>query len=479
MQNLLVMKFGGTSMGTPESIRTVAAICREQSSRRSTVAVVSAMSKVTDLMLETMFHAERGDEAGFSENLRRLRQRHEEACAGLIPEEFQPEVRDRLESLLARFDRIVRGMAMLRERPPRALDEAVSLGESLSATLLAGYLESVGIPAAVVPGSEVIVTDPIHGNATPRMELTAFRAKEGLLPLLTGKIFPVVTGFCGATEDGHITTLGRGGSDFTATILAAGLDASEVWIWTDVDGIMSADPRVVPDAVVLPEITYSEAAELAYNGAKILHPRTLLPIAERNIPLWSKNTFNPSFPGTKIVNRTLNGDGARAVTSSKNVVLISVDPASASVNPNAVMARCLDAVARVNAEVLAFSSSSYRQSFCLLVRRDELADATRSIETALSLELNHGYIRPLDINDDVGLLAIVGEGMKGTPGLAGRIFTAISREMVNIIAISQGASELTIAIVVRREGVEKAAKAVHAECGLGARRESGLESAPL
>ncbi|MCZ2153889.1 MAG: aspartate kinase [Bryobacterales bacterium] len=467
MQNLLVMKFGGTSMGSPESIRTVASICAEQAANRPTVAVVSAMSKVTDLMLETMFHAERGDEASFSEDLRRLRARHEETCAALIPEEFQTEVRERIESILAHFERIVRGMAMLRERPPRALDDAVSLGEMLSATLLVGYLESIGLTSAVVPGYSVIVTDPIHGNATPRMELTTFRAKESLLPLLMGQTFPVVTGFCGATEDGHTTTLGRGGSDFTATILAAALDAAEVWIWTDVDGIMSADPRVVPDAVVLPEITYNEAAELAYNGAKILHPRTLVPIVERNIPLWSKNTFNPTFPGTRIVDRTQNGDGARAVTSSKNVVLISVDPASASVNPNAVMARCLDAVARVNAEVLAFSSSSYRQSFCLLVRRDELADATRSIETALSLELNHGYIRPLDINDDVGLLAIVGEGMKGTPGLAGRIFTAISRERVNIIAISQGASELTIAIVVRRDGVEIATKAVHAECGLG------------
>lgn len=467
MQNLLVMKFGGTSMGTPESIRTVARICREQAGQRPTVTVVSAMSKVTDLMLETMFRAERGDEEGLTENLIRLRARHEDACAALIPEEFQPEVRERMDAILARFDRIVRGMLMLRERPPRAMDEAVSLGEALSATLLVGFLEASGQPSVVILGSEVIVTDPVHGNATPRMELTQFRSRERLFPLLKEKVLPVVTGFCGATEDGNTTTLGRGGSDFSATILAGAMDAAEVWIWTDVDGIMSADPRIVPDAVVLSEVTYNEAAELAYNGAKILHPRTLIPIAEKNIPLWSKNTFNPEYAGTKIVTRTQNGIGARAVTSSKNVVLINVEPASAAVNPNALMARCLDAIARVNAEVLAFSSSSYRQSFCFLVRRDEMAEAMKSIETSLALELNHGYIRPLDVNDDVGLLAIVGEGMKGTPGLAGRIFTAISRELVNIIAISQGASELTIAIVVRRDGVEKAAKAVHAECELG------------
>jgi aspartate kinase len=425
------------------------------------------MSKVTDLMIETMHRAERGDEDGLGESLARLRHRHEETCAALIPEEFQAETRERLDQILARFDRIVRGMLLLRERPPRALDDAVSLGESLSATLLASYLESNGQRATVVRGSEVIVTDPVHGNATPRMELTQFRAKEQLTPLLREKTLPIVTGFCGATEEGNITTLGRGGSDFTGTILASALGASEVWIWTDVDGIMSADPRIVPDAIVLPEVTYNEAAELAYNGAKILHPRTLLPISEKNIPLWSKNTFNRGYPGTRIVSRTQNADGARAVTSSKSVVLINVEPNSPAVNPNALMARCLDAIARVNAEVLAFSSSSYRQSFCFLVRRDELGEAMKSIESALSLELNHGYIKPIDVNDDVGLLAIVGEGMKGTPGLAGRIFTAISQEQVNIIAISQGASELTIAIVVRRDGVEKAVKAVHAECGLG------------
>lgn len=467
MQNLLVMKFGGTSMGSPESIRIVAEICKEQSQQRPTVAVVSAMSKVTDLMIETMHRAERGDEDGLGESLARLRHRHEETCAALIPEEFQAETRERLDQILARFDRIVRGMLLLRERPPRALDDAVSLGESLSATLLASYLESNGQRATVVRGSEVIVTDPVHGNATPRMELTQFRAKEQLTPLLREKTLPIVTGFCGATEEGNITTLGRGGSDFTGTILASALGASEVWIWTDVDGIMSADPRIVPDAIVLPEVTYNEAAELAYNGAKILHPRTLLPISEKNIPLWNKNTFNRGYPGTRIVSRTQNADGARAVTSSKSVVLINVEPNSPAVNPNALMARCLDAIARVNAEVLAFSSSSYRQSFCFLVRRDELGEAMKSIESALSLELNHGYIKPIDVNDDVGLLAIVGEGMKGTPGLAGRIFTAISQEQVNIIAISQGASELTIAIVVRRDGVEKAVKAVHAECGLG------------
>jgi bifunctional aspartokinase / homoserine dehydrogenase 1 len=470
VQNLVVMKFGGTSMGSPESLRVVAELSRRERGRRPTIVAVSAMAKVTDLLLETMQRAERGEEEGVRENIQRLAERHASMCAAVIAPDHQEETREKLTALLARFERIVNGMLMLRERPPRAMDEALTIGELLSATLLVQMLEDMGQHATLVPGYDVIVTDPVHANATPRMELTSFKCREVLLPFAEAGIIPVVTGFCGATEQGIITTLGRGGSDFTATILAAGVDAREVWIWTDVDGIMTADPRMVPEARVLPEITYNEAAELAYNGAKVLHPRTLLPLAPKGIPLWSKNTFNPDFPGTQIVAHSEEKYGARAVTSSTNVVLVNVEPASAAVNPSLLMAKCLEAMARVNAEVLTFSSSSYRQSFCFLVRRTELAEAMRSVESVLTLEINHGYIRPIEANDDVGLLAIVGEGMKGEPGLAGRVFTAISRENINIIAISQGSSELTIAVVVRRDDVEAAVQAVHAECGMAVPR---------
>jgi aspartate kinase len=258
--------------------------------------------------------------------------------------------------------------------------------------------------------------------------------------------------------------LGRGGSDFSASILAAALDASELWIWTDVDGIMTADPRLVPNARVLDEVTYSEAAELAYNGAKVLHPRTLAPLVEKKIPVWSKNSFNLAVPGTKIVETLREPGGARAVTSMANVVLISMEAASAELTGVRVMARALDALARANAEVLTFSSSSYRQNFCFLIRKDELSSAIFHLEDAFSLELAHGYLKPIEVDENVGLLAIVGEGMRGHAGLAGRVFTAISRENVNIIAIAQGSSELTICVVVRRDGLEKAVKAVHAEC---------------
>jgi aspartate kinase len=347
----------------------------------------------------------------------------------------------------------------------------LATGERLSALLVAAYLESEGVPAAAVNAADAIVTDAAHGNASPLMEATRAKARKTLTPLLEAGVLPVVTGFNGATADGRPTTLGRGGSDFSAAILAAVLDAAELWIWTDVDGIMTADPRLAPEALVLDELTYNEAAELAYNGAKVLHPRTLAPLADREIPVWSKNSFAVEKPGTKIVAKIDASSGARAVTSSAKVALISMEPSNATIVGAQVMARALDALARANVEVLALSSSSFRQSFCLLVRSEELGSAVRGLEAALALELAHGYLSPIEVDENVGLLAVVGEGMRGTPGLAGRIFTAISRENVNIIAIAQGSSELTIAIVVRRDGLEKAVRAVHQECRMNAKVE--------
>jgi len=461
MNGLLVMKFGGTSMGSAERICVAADILREQRALRPVLAVVSAMAGVTDLLLNTLRHAEGGDEARIETNVEQVLKRHLDTCAELgIGEKAGGGVRD----LIADFERLSNGMLMLGDRPPRSVDEAIAIGERLTALMLAEYLESKGIAARAINGADVIVTDAVFGNATPIMEATRQKAQEAVKPLLEAGTIPVVTGFNGATVDGRPTTLGRGGSDFSASILAAALDASELWIWTDVDGIMSADPRLVKDARVLEAVTYSEAAELAYNGAKVLHPRTLAPLADRQIPVWSKNSFHREHPGTRIVSKVEAPPGPRAVTSMANVALISLEPASAAVSGTRLMARALEALADANAEVLALTSSSYRQSFCFLVRREELAAAMKSLESDLALELTHGYLKPIDVDEDVGLLAVVGEGMHGTPGLAGRIFFAISKEDVNIIAIAQGSSELTISVVVHRDGLERAIRAVHKEC---------------
>ena len=468
MKDLLVMKFGGTSVGSAERMRTAARLSAEQKRKRAVVIVVSAMSGVTDLLIETTKHAEGGDRAGRDQNIRALEDRHVKACRELLPAAAkQKRVLAGIRELIGEFQRITHGMLMLNDRPPRSVDEAIAIGERLSALLMVACLNAQGTSAEAVNAAELIVTDAVFGSASPLMAQTTEKARKRLLPLLARGVLPVVTGFNGATSDGRPTTLGRGGSDFSASILSAALGARELWIWTDVDGIMTADPRLVPDAAVLGEVTYREAAELAYNGAKVLHPRTLAPLIESQIPVWSKNSFAPEKPGTKIVPRLSTANGARAVTSMARVALVALEPKHATLPGAQVMARALDALARANVEVLSLSSSSYRQSFCFLVRSEELEKTMEALESALALELAHGYLRPIDVNNHVGLLAVVGEGMQGTPGLAGRIFTAISRERINIIAIAQGSSELTIAIVVRRDGLEAAVRAVHAECAMG------------
>ncbi len=467
MSNLLVMKFGGTSMGSAERIKIAAQLAAAHHANRPVVVVVSAMSKITDLLLACLRQAEAGDQKTLDENLKTLNKRHFDACRELLPASRQEAALSGLHGLLTEFSRIAKGVLMLGERPPRSIDEAIAIGERLSALMMAEYLESQGIRAAAVNGADVIATDAVFGNATPLMQATRERAANVIRPLLDQKILPVMTGFNGSTLDGRPTTLGRGGSDFSASIVAAALDAEELWIWTDVDGIMTGDPRLVSDARVLDAVTYNEAAELAYNGAKVLHPRTLAPLVERQIPVWSKNSFAPEKPGTRIVPHIEAARGPHAVTSMSDVALVSIEPADSAMSGTKIMARSLDALARANVELLAITSSSYRQNFCFLVRQAELSRAIFELEECLSLELAHGYLKPIEIDKNVGLLAVVGEGMRGTPGLAGRIFTAISRHNVNIIAIAQGSSELTIAIVVHRDGLERAVRAVHEECTLG------------
>jgi len=459
------MKFGGTSMGSAERMRVAADITTGQKKLRPLVVVVSAMSKVTDLLLETLRRAEVGDKTSVDAGVAALRARHLEAARELLHKDAAAE--GDVAGLINEFQRIANGILMLGERPPRSVDEAIAIGERLSAVLLARYLETSGVEALAVNGGEVIVTDAVFGNASPQMAATRAMCTAKLVPMIEKGIVPVVTGFNGATADGRPTTLGRGGSDFSASIVAAALDAQELWIWTDVDGIMTADPRLVNDVAVLEEVTYAEAAELAYNGAKVLHPRTLAPLVEKQIPVWSKNSFAPHKPGTKIVSHFDEPKGARAVTSMSNVALISMEPANAVLSGTRLMARALDSLALANVEILVLTSSSYRQTFCFLIRKQDLTPAMEALESNLSIELAHGYLKPIEVDENVGLLAVVGEGMRGTPGLAGRVFTAISRENTNIIAIAQGSSELTIGIIVRLDMLDRAVRAVHEECQLG------------
>ncbi len=246
MKDLLVMKFGGTSVGSADRIRVAVRLSAEQRRKRPVVTVVSAMSGITDLLIETTKHAEAGDRAGLDANIRKLEERHTQACQELLPVAKRKPVLAGIRELVREFERITHGMLMLNDRPPRSVDEAIAIGERLSALIIAACLSASGTKAEAVNAAELIVTDAVFGSASPLMKQTTEKARKRLVPLLRRGVLPVVTGFNGATADGRPTTLGRGGSDFSASILSAALAAGELWIWTDVDGIMTADPRLCP-----------------------------------------------------------------------------------------------------------------------------------------------------------------------------------------------------------------------------------------
>ena len=465
--SLLVMKFGGTSVGSAESVARAARLVAEQARLRPVAVVVSAMSQVTNRLLSTLDVAEQGDSEAVESNLERLRRTHLEACAELLPKDRAGGVATRIAEILDGFARVARGMLLLRERPPRAVDEAAPTGERISSLLVSEVLASLGVAAQPVSGTDLIVTDTAFDGANPFLEETAAKASAVLQPMLDEGVVPIIAGYNAATRDGTPTTLGRGGSDFSGSIIAASLRAAELWIWTDVDGILSCDPDIADGARLLADVTYNEAAELSYNGAKVLHPRTLAPLAELEIPVRIKNSFRPEGPGTRISNHRVEQPGVRAITSLSGVALVSMEATGLSLSGAQLMARALECAARTKVEILLMTRSSFRQNFCMLVRSEDVAALLDRLREELALELAHGYLHPIEVDHSVGLLAAVGEGMRGTPGLAGRLFTAISRQHVNIIAIAQGSSELTIAVVVNEQDLRTAVSAIHCECQLG------------
>jgi aspartokinase/homoserine dehydrogenase 1 len=296
-----IMKFGGTSVGDASAIQKVVDIIRGASRDGDLVVVVSAMSGVTNHLIEAATQAQAGNRQSVEMILEQLRKRHDAVVSALIHSvPTQTRVNRHMEQIFREGERLCQGTALLRELTLRARDSISSLGERLSAPLIAAALTESGVPSEAIEATELIQTDSCHGCADPRMDVTGERCEARLRPLLQQGVVPVVTGFIGATAEGVLTTLGRGGSDYSATILGAALDADEVIIWTDVDGLMTADPRLVPDASTIAEISYREAEEMARLGAKVLHPKTLRPVTQSGIPLWIRNTFAPELAGTKI-----------------------------------------------------------------------------------------------------------------------------------------------------------------------------------
>ena len=425
------------------------------------------MSGVTNRLIDAAHQAKRGDRDAGKTLSEALHRQHFEALATLVTnEKSRTQVQHRIEAILAEGSRLYEGTALLRELTPRALDSISSLGERLCAPVVSAALWELGVASSAVEATELIVTDSFHGGAEPQADATRQRSHARIGPLLNAGQVPVVTGFIGATADGVLTTLGRGGSDYSATILGAALDADEIIIWTDVEGVLTADPRLVSEARTIPEISYREAAELAYFGAKVLHPKTLRPVLPAGIPVWIRNSFAPEKPGTKITQygRSIGG-GVKALTAIRDVALISVGGPGIVGVPD-VVGRTFSTTAQLRAEVLLISQSSSQNDICFIVAKAHAQGTLEALRREFAQDLAHQVVEHITMDPNIAIVAVVGENMRGTPGVAGRTFHALGREGVNIIAIAQGSSETNISFVVSDQSVKSALLATHREFGL-------------
>jgi len=471
--NLCVMKFGGTSVRDADCIQRAARIIAEHARHGQVVTVVSAMGGVTNRLIETAHQAAMGDEKCATDLGEWLQHQHVSAIHQLVRDEVAGErLIEETVSLVDQTIDLCRGTALLRELTPRALDGICSIGERLAARLVAAALRELGTDSVAVEATELIATDGRYGQAEPLIDQTRERASARLLPLLESGLSPVVTGFIGASPEGTLTTLGRGGSDYSATILGAALDAGEVIIWTDVDGVLSADPRLVKDARTLNDISYSEAAELAYFGARVLHPKTLRPVTEAGVPIWIRNSFAPEHPGTRITSGgSPSMSGVKAITAVTDVTLVTLG-GRGIVGATDVLAKVFAATASVGANVLLISQASSQNDICFVLHREDAEGAIAALRKHFELELAQQKVEHIVADNEVAIVAVVGERMHGIPGIAGRTFSALGSVGVNVIAIAQGSSEYNISFVVEARATQDAVTAVHQEFKLQERTPS-------
>jgi aspartate kinase len=460
---ILTMKFGGTSVGSAEAITQAADIvCRaSKDTAESVVVVVSAMSAVTDRLQEGVLTAAAGNAARYPVVAQHIIDQHDTAAKNLLKSDRYTILMEQVRQYIDEYVRFCDSVLVLGEATPRALDYTMGLGERMSARLVAAALQEIRVNAQPVDATELVVTDDSFQNAAPLLEATRTQTRTVIGPLLEQEITPVITGFIGATEDGVSTTLGRGGSDFSAALIGASLDADEVWIWTDVDGVMSADPRIVQEAQVIDILTFREVSELAYFGAKVLHPKTIRPVLEAGIPLRVKNTFNPSHPGTLIVqNGVPKGHRIKAVTAIRNLSLITVEGKGMLGVPG-IAARTFAAAARTSTSVLLISQSSSEQSICFVVPASSARKVVDALNDEFALEINRRDIDAVIPWENVSVVTVVGAGMREVPGIAGKIFTATGTAGVNVIVIAQGSSECSISMVVTAKDVDPAVRVIH------------------
>ena len=457
-----ILKFGGTSVGSPERIEQVAAIIKESQSENGQIAVVlSAFGGITDQLVETGKQAANGDD-GYLLTLQEIFNKHTTFTSELLSENNEAALQAVKKNLHELKD-VLQGVFLLKELTVRSLDFIMSFGERLSNFIVSERLKKDGVKAAFLDARKVVRTDENFGSARVDFDITNRNIQE----YFSGNNhLHLITGFIGTTANNVTTTLGRGGSDYTASIFAAALEAAEIEIWTDVDGVMTADPRKVPRSFSVDHLSYEEAMEMSHFGAKVIHPPTMQPALCKNIPIRIRNTFNPAFPGTTIGNgkpkNENNGNGylIKGVTSIPNVALLRVE-GSGMIGVAGTARRIFDALGRNGINIILITQASSEHSICFAVAPHDAANACQSIESEFTLEIDAGHIEKPYAETDLAIVAIVGDNMHHTPGIAGRLFRALGRNGINVSAIAQGSSELNISVVIPTIDETKALNAIH------------------
>lgn len=466
----LVIKFGGMPVKDGESILNDAKLVVSRYRRGDKVIVVtSAMAGVTDQLLEIGYRIikpQSNPKQEIPEFMKQISIKHFQACRTAIKNgDVLNKTTRTVKETLDFLERALTGISYLGELSPRSQDLILSFGERLSAPILAGAIESLGVLSKHLTGFEAgLVTDDHYTEARPLFSEIRKLARQRLGKILAAKEVPVVTGFIAGTKDGIITTLGRGGSDYSASILGAALNVDEIWIMTDVDGIMTADPKVEPKAKVIKVLSYIEATELAYFGAKVLHPKMIRPAMNYDIPVRVRNAFKPGLEGTLIVRKPSDIEGiVKSITLSKNISLITIGGAEMIGVPG-VAATVFDIIGQAGIRVLMISQSSSQADISFAVDRKDVDVALHALRT----EFSRRHIDwKIDCERNVSVIAAVGAGMKGTPGVAARVFGTMGRNKINILTIAQGSSELNISFAVNERDAIKAVRALHDEFRLG------------
>ena len=453
-----VLKFGGSSVGQAEAIKKVIGIIQESGKKNKIVVVVSALGGTTDQLIHIGTKAESGDES-YKTLLQKLEERHVEAVQQLLPPAGQSGALSMVKKYFNDLEDTLNGVYQLGELSKRIQDRVLSFGELLSSKILSAALNATGINNVWKDSRELIETDSAYGHAQVNMK-TSLQVMEIYFSSTDANIF-VLPGFIARDEKGITTTLGRGGSDYTASILAASLHAEVLEIWTDVNGIMTADPRLVPHAKQIPSISYAEAMELSHFGAKVLYPPTIHPVRNLNIPLLIKNTFDPGAEGTRVEEiSTSNGSIIRGISSINNVALISLE-GSGMVGIPGFSKRFFESLANEQINVILITQGSSEHSICAGVEQSLAAKAKLTIDKTFDREIDLKIIDPLIVEEDLSIIALVGDNMKSHPGISGKMFGALGRNGVNVRAIAQGASERNISAVISSADVKKAINTLH------------------